>query len=55
MWFTKLHHSMRHGCVYSIELTDKWHRVNLHGKVTRTMAGFDTSRTHEADERDGSL
>jgi hypothetical protein len=33
----KLHHSMRHGCVYSIELTDKWRRVHLHGKATRWL------------------
>ncbi len=31
---SKLHHSMRHGCVYSIELTGKWHRVNLHVRAT---------------------
>jgi hypothetical protein len=28
---------MRHGCVYSIELTDKWHRVNLQRKATRWL------------------
>jgi hypothetical protein len=29
---------MRHGCVYSIELTGKWHRVKLHERATRWLA-----------------